>query len=92
MLEEVDAFEQGLQGLVEFVGRMILGQFVFQAFRRAYSTEVGGGFVARIDLFDRAGIDAPRGDLENPRYAPTQAGSPNPHRCRFSRAHTCRGS
>ena len=33
MLEEVDAFERGFQGLVEFVGRMILGQFVFQAFQ-----------------------------------------------------------
>jgi len=31
--EEVDAFEQGFQGLVEFVGRMILGPCVFQAFQ-----------------------------------------------------------
>jgi hypothetical protein len=46
---EVDAFEQGSQGLVELIGRMILGQFVS---RRAYATKVADVFVVRIDLFD----------------------------------------
>ena len=33
VVEQVDAVQQGFQCFVEFVGRMVLGQFGFQAFQ-----------------------------------------------------------
>src|SRR4029079_15349631 len=64
VFEQVNPFQQGFQGLFEFLGRMVLGQFGLQALQPWILTEVGAGFAVRISLLDRAEVGALSGHLE----------------------------